>query len=130
MILAGTAVAMALMATATMLLMLDEYGTRGLFLWGSGSLVQSDVGRAGGLLVVVAAAVLAAMALARPLDLLALGDDIARSLGTAVPRVRAGALLLAIALAAAAVTVAGPLAFVGLIAPSPSGCSVSAAIAR
>ncbi|MFC7715792.1 iron ABC transporter permease [Nonomuraea recticatena] len=116
-ILAGTAVAMALMATATMLLMLDEYGTRGLFLWGSGSLVQSDVGRAGGLLVVVAAAVLAAMALARPLDLLALGDDIARSLGTAVPRVRAGALLLAIALAAAAVTVAGPLAFVGLIAP-------------
>lgn len=51
------------------------------------------------------------------LNLLALGDDIAFSLGVAVRPLRFGALLLASLLAGAVVSFAGLLGFVGLIVP-------------
>jgi len=60
---------------------------------------------------------LLAFALAPRLDLLALGDDRAASLGVAVRPVRAGALLAVILLAGSAVAAAGPIAFVGLAGP-------------
>ncbi len=59
----------------------------------------------------------AAMALARPLNLLALGEDMARGLGQKVERTRAFGAAVVIVLCAASVAVAGPIAFVGLIAP-------------
>ncbi|GEK79068.1 FecCD family ABC transporter permease [Agrococcus baldri] len=46
-----------------------------------------------------------------------LGDDLAASLGVRVDRTRTLAVLLAVLAAAAAVTVAGPIAFVALTAP-------------
>ena len=52
------------------------------------------------------------------LDILALGDDTARSLGVNIGRTRVSALVLAVLLAAAAVAVAGPIGFVGLCAPA------------
>jgi iron complex transport system permease protein len=54
---------------------------------------------------------------ARRLDTLGLGDDLATGLGEPVERTRRITLLLAVALAAAAVSVAGTVGFVGLIAP-------------
>ena len=54
---------------------------------------------------------------ARRLDVLALGDDTAAVLGLDVRRTRVVAVLLAVLLAAVAVTVAGPIGFVGLTAP-------------
>lgn len=53
----------------------------------------------------------------RRLDLLALGDDVPRTLGVHLERARLGFLGLAVLLAAAAVSVVGTLAFVGLISP-------------
>ncbi len=55
--------------------------------------------------------------LARPLDLLALGNDNAAALGVPVARLRLAALLLATLLACAAVATVGPVAFVGLMTP-------------
>lgn len=55
--------------------------------------------------------------LARPLDLLALGDDEAASLGHSPERLRLGALVIASALTAVVVAGAGPIGFVGLIVP-------------
>lgn len=55
--------------------------------------------------------------LARQLPLLSLDDDVARSLGAPLARLRLLSLGLAALLAAAAVSVAGPVAFVGLAAP-------------
>lgn len=55
--------------------------------------------------------------LAHRLDLLNLGDDIATSLGTPVGRLRLLALLTAVALASASVSVCGAISFVGLVAP-------------
>lgn len=59
----------------------------------------------------------AALALAHEMDVLALGTDMAQSLGLRVRRVRVLLLALAAALAGAAVSFAGLLGFVGLVAP-------------
>jgi iron complex transport system permease protein len=55
--------------------------------------------------------------LARPLDLLALGDDQAASLGLPVAMLRPLALTVATIAACAAVAAVGPIGFVGLMAP-------------
>lgn len=55
--------------------------------------------------------------LSRELDLIRFGEDIARGLGQRVSLVRAVMILLCTLLAGAAVAAAGPVAFVGLIAP-------------
>ena len=57
------------------------------------------------------------MLVAHRLDVLALGDDTASVLGIDVRRTRLVVVLLAVLLTAAAVTVAGPIGFVGLVAP-------------
>jgi iron complex transport system permease protein len=53
----------------------------------------------------------------RNVNVLQLGDDIAMSVGSAVQRQRFVLLLISVALAGAAVSVGGGIAFVGLIAP-------------
>jgi ABC-type Fe3+-siderophore transport system permease subunit len=58
-----------------------------------------------------------AMALARSLNLISLGDDMARGLGHKVERTRLFGGGIVILLSGAAVAVAGPIAFVGLIVP-------------
>lgn len=54
---------------------------------------------------------------AHRLDVLGLGDDLAIGLGERVQRTRAITLALAVALAGAAVSVAGVVGFIGLVAP-------------
>lgn len=116
-VLAGTAIAMGLQACTTLLLILFEEGTVGLYAWGSGSLVQSDLDAVSRVAPVVLVAGAGAVLLARRLDLLALGDDTASVLGVDVRRTRLLVVLLAVLLSAASVTVAGPVGFVGLVAP-------------
>jgi iron complex transport system permease protein len=90
---------------------------RALFAWAFGTLddrVGWQVALAGaGLLL----GLIAIPFLAPELDLLASGDEDAAALGVAVGRVRAVVLLLAALLAATAVSIAGQILFVGLIAP-------------
>jgi iron complex transport system permease protein len=57
------------------------------------------------------------MTLARPLDLLTLGERSARHLGVDVERLRIGAIVLVALLTAAAVAFCGIIAFVGLVVP-------------
>lgn len=60
---------------------------------------------------------LAAMRRGAALNTLGLGDDVARSLGVAVPRVRAEVFAVASLMTAASVALAGPVGFVGLMVP-------------
>ncbi|MBJ9849522.1 MULTISPECIES: Fe(3+) dicitrate ABC transporter permease subunit FecD [Citrobacter] len=53
----------------------------------------------------------------RDLDLLALGDARAATLGVSVPRIRIQALLLAVAMTSTGVAVCGPISFIGLVVP-------------
>lgn len=58
-----------------------------------------------------------ALLLGRSLSTLRLGDDVARALGTRVHRARIALVLVAVGLAAVGTASAGPVAFVGLVAP-------------
>ena len=116
-ILAGSAVAMALAGLTTLLLLLYREETIGTFAWGAGTLVQTDLNAVTQMAPVVAVGIVAALLLASKLDILALGDDTASVLGVNVRRVRVLITLITVLLSAAAVTVAGPVGFVGLVAP-------------
>lgn len=63
------------------------------------------------------AGVSVAMALAKPLNTLLLGDDYARTLGLSVARVRMTAVAVAALLAGAVTAFCGPVAFLGILAP-------------
>ncbi|UOX93198.1 iron ABC transporter permease [Amycolatopsis sp. FBCC-B4732] len=117
-VLAGTAIALALISVTQVLLLLYAQETRGLFAWGEGSLEQNGLAGVRTLGPLVGLALAALLGLARRLDLVHVGDDHARTLGVHVGRVRFAAIGLAVLLAAAAVTLAGPIGFVGLAAPA------------
>ena len=120
-VLAGTATAMALQAGTSTLLILFAEETTSLFSWGSGTLNQLDGSAALRSIPVIAVIAGAAILLSRRLDLLGLGDDAASMLGVPVRSTRAIGILLAVMLTATAVTLAGPIGFVGLCAPVIAG---------
>ncbi|MBN6040927.1 iron ABC transporter permease [Amycolatopsis sp. 195334CR] len=117
-VLAGTAIALAMISATRVLLLLFSEETRGLFAWGAGSLGQNGLDGVRTLGPVVGAALLLLLLLSRRLDLMYLGDDHARTLGVHVGRIRFATIALAVLLAATAVTIAGPIGFVGLAAPA------------
>ena len=116
-VLAGSALAMAFDAVTGMLLILFKEETTGLFAWGAGSLAQLNLDASLRAMPAIGAALLVAMLLSRRLDVLGLGDDAAAALGVPVRISRTIAVLCAVLLAAIAVTVAGPIGFIGLGAP-------------
>ncbi len=88
-----------------------------VYFWQLGSLNGSrweQVGVAAPFMVV---GLVAAMAMSRRLDLLALGDRAARHVGVDVERLRMGAIVVVALLTAAAFAFCGIIAFVGLVVP-------------
>lgn len=79
--------------------------------------------------LVLVVAVAAALATVRPLAAIALGDDVAHSMGVNVLRTRVVVLVIVTVLAGAATAAVGPIAFLGLIVPTlarrPAGGSVA-----
>lgn len=116
-ILAGSAVALALQAGTSTLLILFQEETTSLFAWGSGSLSQLGLDAFRQAAPVVGVMTVCGLSMARRLDLLAMGDDAASVLGVPVRSTRAVGIVLAVLLTAASVTLAGPIGFVGLCAP-------------
>ncbi|MFF2369108.1 iron ABC transporter permease [Agromyces sp. NPDC058110] len=116
-ILAGSAIAMALDAGTATLLILFKENTTGLFAWGSGSLSQLNLDASMRAMPMIIAVLAVALCLSRRLDVLGLGEDAAATLGVPVRSTRAIAVLVAVLLTSTSVTLAGPIAFVGLGAP-------------
>ncbi|NJC21138.1 iron complex transport system permease protein [Arthrobacter pigmenti] len=117
-VLAGSAIALAFSALTHALLLLFAQETRNLFAWGSGSLAQSGMEKFVLLAPLIGVVVAVLLIKSRSLDLLTLGDDQARVLGINVRSTQVLAIVLAVLLAAAAVTISGPIGFVGLAAPA------------
>jgi iron complex transport system permease protein len=117
-ILAGVAVgAFAAAVTTAIVSLSDAAELRNAFLWLWGGLSGASWNS---VLVVCAYAplpIVVLLAAARPLDLLALGEEPARHLGADVERVRRRVYVAASLLTAAAVAVSGVIGFVGLIVP-------------
>ncbi|ROR66725.1 iron ABC transporter permease [Agrococcus jenensis] len=117
MVLIGTALALALQSVTTVTIILNEQETAGLYAWGVGRLSQNGIDTVAQLLPIVLVGIAVLLVLARRLDVLALGEEAATTIGVGVGRLRLGTLIASVALAAAAVAIAGPIGFVGLAAP-------------
>lgn len=117
-LLAGVVVGAFFTACIALILSVSEAETvRTAVLWMMGSLSGADWGA-----VILAGAytlpaLVALVGLARPLNLMAIGEETASYLGTEVERVKKIAYAVASLLTAAGVAVAGIIGFVGLIVP-------------
>lgn len=116
-LLAGVAMTALLGSITTVLVLLDAETLDEYRFWAVGSLAGRDVALLEPVLPFLAAGAVLAVVCSRTLDLLALGEDLARGLGARVAWGRVGIVLSATLLTAAAVAVAGPLVFVGLVVP-------------
>jgi iron complex transport system permease protein len=115
--LAGAALASLLTSCTSAILLLDVAALDEFRFWVVGSLAGRDGEVAVRVLPFIAVGVVLALASARSLNALALGEDVARSLGQRVQVARAVAALAVVVLCGAAVAAAGPIAFVGLTVP-------------
>ncbi|MFB5268419.1 iron ABC transporter permease [Paenibacillus enshidis] len=115
--LSGIIVSMVLGSFTAALHILNPIQTRSLFLWGSGSLEQMDWSGAAYAWPWVMAGLLAAFVLGRQFDVLEFDESTAQSLGQRGGWIRFAGVALSVQLAAVVVSVAGPIGFIGLLAP-------------
>lgn len=115
--LAGVALGAVLSGVATAVTLLDQRTFDLLRDWNAGSIVNRDTSLTLQLLPFVAVGLAIAVALARPLNTIALGEDMARSFGTDVVAVRVWGVTAVTLLCGATTAVVGPIAFVGLLVP-------------
>ena len=115
--LAGAAVSALIMAMTSAFVLLDRDLFARYRYWVIGSLARADLVTVGQAVPFAVAGVLLAVVLVRRLDAVALGDDTARSLGARPGVTRVTGLVAVVVLAGTATAVAGPVAFVGLVAP-------------
>ena len=115
--LAGIAIGAVLGGVTSGLALLDPVTFDRLRFWGAGSLTAPGVDN----LYVIAPFLLLgiglAVAVARPLNAIALGDDLAAALGANITGVRIVVVVAVTLLCGAATAVAGPIGFVGLMVP-------------
>ncbi|KVE33956.1 Fe(3+)-hydroxamate ABC transporter permease FhuB [Burkholderia sp. TSV86] len=117
-ILAGSVCMLLFSAMTTLLLAFFEQTVTGASLWASGSLYQPGAAGLRDALVWLVAPLAALPLVIRPLDPLVLGDDAAAAAGVRVDATRLAATLVAVGFASVAVGIAGPLSYVGLVAPN------------
>ncbi|WP_406055990.1 iron ABC transporter permease [Streptomyces sp. NBC_01077] len=117
-VLAGSALTLGLTAVTEGLLLLFPQQTEGIYRWNQGSIAQNGFDGVFQMAPIAVAGLVGLLLLARRIDALALGDDAARGLGVPVRATRLTAVVLAALLSTAAVTLAGPIGFVGLCAPA------------
>jgi iron complex transport system permease protein len=115
--LAGAALTALLVSLTSAVLVFDARTLDEFRFWIVGSIAGRDAGVTLAVLPLVAAGLLVAFGTGRSLNALALGDEVARSLGQHVGRARAAAGAGFVLLAGGAVAAAGPVAFVGLGVP-------------
>ena len=115
--LAGTAVTATLTAFISGALLLDPTAFDQFRFWDVGALAGRGYPVIDEIAPFIAAGLVIALLLARPLNALALGDEGGRALGVRVGRCRAVAMVAITLLCGAATAAAGPIVFVGLIVP-------------
>ena len=115
--LAGAALS-AMLSSFTSAILLTDIETLDQFrFWVVGSLAGRDASTASQAAPFLLVGTVLALASARSLNALALGDDVARSLGQRVHAARAVSALSVVILCGAATAAAGPIGFVGLTVP-------------
>jgi iron complex transport system permease protein len=102
---------------AYLVFLADTSAREEIVFWQLGSLNGARWEQVAVVAPLVAVGLVAALVMARQLDLLALGDRAARHVGVDVERLRLAAIVVVALLTAAAVSFCGIIAFVGLVVP-------------
>ncbi|GAA3774791.1 FecCD family ABC transporter permease [Streptomyces chiangmaiensis] len=115
--LAGTAISAALYGYLQAVMITDDAALGKMRFWTVGSLASATDATITQVLPFLVAGTVLALALARPLNAVAMGDDTARALGADLNRTRALSMAAATVLSGAATAACGPIVFVGLMVP-------------
>ncbi|MGW7268084.1 FecCD family ABC transporter permease [Streptomyces sp. NPDC054842] len=115
--LAGTAISAALYGYLQAVMIMDNAALGKMRFWTVGSLSSATDGMIKQVLPFLAVGTVVALALAKPLNAMAMGDDTARALGADLNRTRALSMAAATVLCGAATAACGPIVFVGLMVP-------------
>ena len=115
--LAGVAVAAVLTGLTKAILLTNERAFDAFRSWDVGAIAGRDFDTVTAILPFIVIGTVLALALSHSLNAVALGDDLAASLGTSVNRTRVLSILAVTVLAGAATAAAGPIGFIGLMIP-------------
>jgi iron complex transport system permease protein len=115
--LAGSALNATLFSYVSAVMLLDTSSLDKMRFWTVGSLASAQPSTVVKVLPFVAVGLLTALALSRPLNALALGDDSARALGARPALIRTAAVAAVTLLCGAATAACGPIVFIGLLVP-------------
>ena len=115
--LSGIALGAVLGGITSGMLLLDPDAFDRMRFWSAGSLAGRGVDIVISTAPFIALGLILAALVARPLNAIALGDDLAQSLGARVIRTRVIGVVAVTLLAGAATAAAGPIGFVGLMIP-------------
>lgn len=116
-VLAGVALSAVLGGFSTFLTLIDPDTFRAVRSWGLGSLARSSTADTLAVLPFLTIGLVLSIALSGALNSIALGDDLASSLGTKVARARVLGILAVTLLAGGATALTGGIAFIGLMVP-------------
>ncbi|GAA1319189.1 iron chelate uptake ABC transporter family permease subunit [Leucobacter albus] len=116
-VLAGVALGAALSGLTSALTLLDPQAFDKMRNWGAGTVVGRGLDLVWPVLPFLAAGLVIAFLMARPLNAIALGEDLARALGANVLRTRIFVIIAVTLLAGGATAIAGPIGFIGLMVP-------------
>lgn len=115
--LSGIALGAVLSGVTSGLALLDPQTFDRMRFWGAGSLAAAGFDTIATVAPFLVAGVALAILVARPLNAIALGDDLAAALGANVMAVRSVVVVAVTLLCGGATAVAGPIGFVGLMVP-------------
>ncbi|MEL0612028.1 iron ABC transporter permease [Marinomonas arenicola] len=116
-VLAGAALSSLLVALTSLLLLYDQRAADEIRFWVTGSVAGRGLDQLTAVLPSMFIAVMGTVYVARPLSSLALGEKVAIGLGHNPGRIRLIVIVCVALFVGAAVAVAGPVAFVGLVVP-------------
>ncbi|UNO42837.1 iron chelate uptake ABC transporter family permease subunit [Streptomyces sp. MST-110588] len=115
--LAGTALSAVLTGYINAINLIDTVALDKMRFWTVGSLASASMSTVGQVAPFLAVGAVLALAIGRPLNAIALGDDQARALGARLTGTRVAAMLAVTLLCGAATAACGPIAYVGLMIP-------------
>jgi iron complex transport system permease protein len=115
--LAGTAVAALFSSLTQGLLVANEKALEEVLFWLAGSVSGRKLEMLVSVLPYLLIAWIGTMIMAQKVNILTMGDDIAKGLGQRTQFVKLGVAILVILLAGSSVAVAGPIGFIGIVVP-------------
>jgi ferric citrate transport system permease protein len=115
--LAGVTLTTLIFSIAQAMILFYDNATSAIFHWIVGGVNTATWHDSRTILPWTIVGMVGAMTLAGKLNILGLGEDLARGLGEHVTRIRVLGAVLVVVLAGSAVSVAGPITFIGLVVP-------------